>query len=479
MLLATSLLALSSFICALVITPLASRLFCRLGFVDRPGDGRKTHTVPTPRVGGISIIVSIAFAVAVNAVFGLWGPFFYNPAIQFVIRLLPAVSIIFIIGFLDDIFALTPWQKLFGQLVGASIAYASGLRVVGFAGFAADNWLTFPFTVGWLLLCTNAFNLIDGLDGLAVGAGLFATLTILLAGILDKDSALVLVSVPLAGALLGFLRYNFNPATVFLGDSGSLLLGFLLGCFGVIWRAKTATFFGMASPILAMFVPILDATLSVVRRFLRGHSIFDADRRHVHHRLLDRGLAPRRVVFLLYGVCAVGAVLSLLETLQHNRYGGLVILLFCAGTWIGVQNLRYTEFRVAGNMLFGGAIQRIVHVNVQLRECEDALDACKSFDEWWVELCKQCCKLGFASARTSLDGQIVEEKFAVIANNGWNVVIPVRDGASLQLSVPSEAVETASVIMPFVDLVAKNLPQRIRLHQSDPAVTAALGAAGR
>src|SRR6185436_13025698 len=141
-----------------------------------------------------------------------------------------------------------------------------------------------PLTILWLLVCTNAFNLIDGMDGLATGAGLFATLTILLAGMLEGNHALVLAAVPLGGALLGFLRYNFNPASAFLGDSGSLLLGFLLGCFGVIWSFKTATVFGMIAPLMAMSVPILDATLAVARRFLRGRPIFGADRGHVHHR---------------------------------------------------------------------------------------------------------------------------------------------------------------------------------------------------
>jgi len=461
MLLITSLLAFSAFVCALAVTPLARDVFKRAGLVDHPNGSRKTHSNPIPRVGGVSIVLSIGFSIAVTAGIGLWGPFFYNPSVQLLIRALPAIGIVFLVGLVDDACALKPWQKLLGQLIGAILAYAIGLRVMVVAGVPADNWLSLPLTIGWLLLCTNAFNLIDGIDGLSAGAGLFATLTILLSGVLDKDSALVLVTVPLAGALLGFLPYNFNPASVFLGDSGSLLLGFLLGCFGIIWRTKTATFFGMASPLLAMFVPILDVTLSVARRLIRGQPIFTADRRHLHHRLLDRGLTPRAVVLLLYAACAIGAVLSLLETLQHNRYGGLVVLLFCAGTWVGVQNLRYAEFRVAGHMLFGGTIQRLVHAELQLREYEEALDDCGSFEEWWLRLCDQCRKLGFASVELNLGGQILEETFAPTPVNCWSVIIPMLDGASFHLAIPPDAADTPSVIMPFVDLISRKVPQRL------------------
>lgn len=381
MLLAALLLAFSAFICALFVTPLTRRVFKCVGLVDWPTGQRKTHSVPTPRVGGVSIAVSVTFSVVVTAISGLWGPFLYNPSLQLLIRVLPAIGIVFLVGLIDDAAGLRPWQKLLGQAVAAGVAYANGLRVAVVIGFSAQHWLTLPLTIGWLLLCTNAFNLIDGLDGLAAGAGLFATLTILLAGILEKNTALVLVAVPLAGALLGFLCYNFSPASVFLGDSGSLLLGFVLGCFGIVWSMKTATFFGMVSPMMAMFVPILDVTLSVARRLIRGHSIFRADRRHVHHRLLDRGFTPRRVVFLLYGACAVGAVASIFETLHHNRYGDLVILLFCAAAWIGVQNLRYTEFRVARRLLFGGTIHRVIQTKLKLREHEQTLDACASLEE--------------------------------------------------------------------------------------------------
>ena len=392
---------------------------------------------------------------------------------QFLIRLLPAAGVIFLVGVLDDLVTLKPWQKLLGQLLGAGMAYASGLRVMGIAGYSTESWLALPLTLAWLLLCTNAFNLIDGVDGLAAGAGLFATLTIVLAGVIEKNDALVLAAAPLGAALLGFLRYNFNPATAFLGDSGSLLLGFLLGCFGVIWSFKTAAVFGMVAPLMAMFVPIADVTLSISRRFLRGQPIFGADRGHVHHRLLDRGLTPRHVVFLLYGACAFGAVLSLLQTVQHNRYSGLVVFLFCAGTWIGIRHLKYAEFRAVRAVLFGGTLQRMIDTNVQLRDFEGALESCASFDEWWEQFCRQCQSLGFTAVELNFNGEIFEKRFAAASHHCWSVAIPMGEGASLHLSVPPGAAQTASAISPMADLISRRTPENFWTVQYHPVAAAA------
>jgi UDP-GlcNAc:undecaprenyl-phosphate GlcNAc-1-phosphate transferase len=468
MALAALLLALGSLICALILTPLTRDLSSRLGFVDRPTGGRKVHASPIPRIGGIAIVASIGLSIGVTSLFGIWAPLAQNASIQFLIKLLPAAGIIFLVGVLDDFLTLKPWQKLLGQLLGAVVAYASGLRVMVVAGYSAESWITLPLTLAWLLLCTNAFNLIDGIDGLAAGAGLFATLTILLAGLIERNDGLVLAAAPLGAALLGFLRYNFNPATAFLGDSGSLLLGFLLGCFGVIWSFKTATVFGMVAPLMTMCVPILDVALSVTRRFLRGKPIFGADRRHMHHRLLDRGLGPKRVVLLLYAACAVGAVLSLLQTVQHNRYSSLVIFLFCAGTWIGIQHLKYPEFLAFRSMLFGGALQRMIDANVQLRDFENALGSCRTFDDWLEELYRQCRSIGVAAVELNFNGQIVQRMFIPTSHHCWSVIVPIGDGASLHLSVPPGATQTAIAIMPMADLISRKLPERFRAVRFAP-----------
>jgi UDP-GlcNAc:undecaprenyl-phosphate/decaprenyl-phosphate GlcNAc-1-phosphate transferase len=180
------------------------------------------------------------------------------------------------------------------------------VRIVSIGGAPTDAWWNVPLTILWLLACMNAFNLVDGLDGLAVGVGLFATLTVFTAAMMQHNMVLAVATFPLAGALLAFLCYNFNPATIFLGDSGSLLIGFLLGCYAAIWSNKSATLLGMTAPLMALSIPLLDVALAIVRRFLRRQPIFAADRGHIHHRLLDRGFTPRRVVLMLYGLCGLG-----------------------------------------------------------------------------------------------------------------------------------------------------------------------------
>src|SRR5579884_3972020 len=223
-------LALTSFVTSLLLTPLVRNWFRRLGIVDRPDHKRKLHKEPIPRVGGIVIACTYVLAYAALLLLGLQGGAIVENGLPVFLKLAPAAAIIFLTGLLDDLHGLKPWQKLAGQLAAALAATAAGVRIAGLDGHAFSPWIAIPVTVFWLLACTNAFNLIDGVDGLAAGVGLFATITMLLAALLQSNVPLALATVPLAGALLGFLRYNFNPATIFLGDSGSLLIGFLLGC---------------------------------------------------------------------------------------------------------------------------------------------------------------------------------------------------------------------------------------------------------
>ena len=254
----------------------------------------------------------------------LWQPQIWRRLrLPLALKVLPAAALIFAVGLLDDLRAMRPWPKLAVQVIASYVAFDAGIRISRLGGFAVPPWLSLPLTVSWLVGCCNAFNLIDGVDGLATGAGLFASVTMLLGALLNNDTLLAMATVPLAGALLGFLWYNFNPASIFLGDSGSLTLGFLLGCYGTIWNQKSTTVLGITAPLMALAVPLLDTGISIARRFLRQQPIFSADFGHIHHRLLARGLTPRRVVLLLYGASGVAAVMSLLASVSHNGFKGI------------------------------------------------------------------------------------------------------------------------------------------------------------
>ena len=276
----------------------------RVGVLDRPDRRRKIHTQPIPRLGGVPIASAVVISLAVFSLIPDAETQLFRSVLGQITPLLPAACLVFVLGLLDDLYDLRPWQKLSGQLAAATWIYVYGFRIESIAGvpFGDAYWITYPLTVAWLLACTNAFNLIDGIDGLASGVGFFATVTMLISALLHGNTELLILTVPLAAALLAFLRYNFNPASIFLGDSGSLLIGFLLGSYSIVWSYKSATILGMTAPILALSFPIAETVISVARRMLLGTPVFGADRGHIHHRLLNRGLGPRQAAVLIYAI---------------------------------------------------------------------------------------------------------------------------------------------------------------------------------
>jgi UDP-GlcNAc:undecaprenyl-phosphate GlcNAc-1-phosphate transferase len=449
-------LGIRAFLIALVLTPICRDVFRSFGVVDQPDDARKVHRYPIPRVGGLAIAASYLLAYLVVR------PDQGSPLEQqltLVWKLLPGAALVFALGLLDDLFNLRAWQKLAGQLGAAGLAYWGGVRIMYIAHASTDAWWNLPLTLLWLLICMNAFNLVDGLDGLAAGVGLFATLTVFTAAMMQHNMVLAVATFPLAGALLGFLCYNFNPATIFLGDSGSLLIGFLLGCYAVIWSNKSATLLGMTAPLIALSIPLLDVALAVLRRFLRRQPIFTADRGHIHHRLLDRGLTPRRVVLLLYGLCGLAAAFSLLQGVIHS-FAGALILLFGVFVLIGIQYLGYAEFDLAGRLLFSGEFQRTVSAQLDLRKFRASLAAAVSPAECWQVFRETCEKFGFQQARLTLAGESFEYASEHAGAAGWTVRVPLAGGDYAVLSRPFESTVLPMVVAPFIDLLRLTLVQK-------------------
>ena len=324
-------------------------------------------------------------------------------------------------------------------------------------------WLSVPLTVLWLVACANAVNLIDGIDGLATGVALVATLSTLVAALLQSNFPLALATAPLAGALLGFLRYNFNPASIFLGDSGSLSLGFLLGCFGIIWGQKSATILGMTAPLMALSIPLLDTALAIARRVLRGQPIFTADRRHIHHLLLDRGFTPRRAALLLYGVCGLAAGLSLLESAIHQQYGGLIIVLFCAAAWIGIQRLGYEEFNIVGRLIRPSNLRRVMDAELHLSALEDSLKSAVTLDECWLALQGGSRDLGFNHLSARLDHTILKEPLigSEALDHAWTLRIPLSDTEFVQFARDFEHPLSPMVVAGLADLVRRTLTPKL------------------
>jgi UDP-GlcNAc:undecaprenyl-phosphate GlcNAc-1-phosphate transferase len=368
---------LRAFLVALFLTPIVRDVFRSYNVVDRPGR-RKVHAYPIPRVGGIPIAAAYVFTLA-----GLFGQDSQLPGSR-ASALLPGATIIFLTGLFDDFFNLRPRVKLLGQIAAAAAVFAAGLRLGPIDGVTLPVWLNGCITILWLLLTTNALNLIDGLDGLCAGAGLIGAFTFLTAGMLRGQVGLVWVSLPLVTALLGFLFHNFNPATVFLGDSGALLVGLLLGGFGLMWTSPGVSFSGAALPLLALSVPLTDLILSIVRRTLKGQPIFSADRGHIHHRLLDRGLTVRGAAVRIWMAASLGSCFALL---MGSRSGAAThaasALGFAVAVVLLVTRLRYPEFEVARRLIFRREFRTALAEKSRLEYLAKSLETAQNEDEWW------------------------------------------------------------------------------------------------
>jgi UDP-GlcNAc:undecaprenyl-phosphate GlcNAc-1-phosphate transferase len=335
------------------------------------------------------------------------------------------------------------------------------VTLVAVGGYALPGWAQLAGTLGWLVLLTNAINLIDGMDGLATGVSLFAALTMLASALLGGNVPLAMATVPLAGALLGFLRYNFNPATIFLGDCGSLLIGFLLGCFGLIWSQKSATVLGVTGPLLALAVPLLDVALAIVRRFLRRQSIFGADRGHIHHRLLDRGLTVRQAALVLYGVALVFAVLSLVSTVTADSYAGVVLVIFCGVTWVGVQGLGYVEINMAGRLLLGGGFRRMLVGQLALRTYEERMRTVGDAAGAWAVVQETAREMGFYKVAWKVGGTEWEARVREeVGGAEWTAELPLRAGEWVRLSRPFESTVHQAALGPFLDSLRGTLMEK-------------------
>ena len=422
-----------AFLIAFVLTPIVRDVFRSYNVVDRPGR-RKVHAYPIPRVGGVPIAIAYVFALL-----SLRGAGSVFP-LHWVQTILSGALVIFLTGLIDDFFNLSPLVKLAGQIAASAVAFANGLSIDHLGTIALPFWVSLPLTIFWLLLTTNALNLIDGLDGLSAGIGFCATLTFVAAAALHGDPVLAYTALPLAGALLGFLFFNFNPATVFLGDSGALLIGFLLGCYGIVWIGHGVTATGIALPLLALCIPMMDLGLAIVRRRLRKQPIFSADRGHIHHRLLDRGLSVRRAATVLYAVGIAGGIAGLLLSYP----GGSIFLRILVTTCVavialaGIRELRYPEFRVAARLLFQGEFHRVFADKLRMEQLAQRLERAQTRDEWWQLLVDAAREWNWIRLKWFSYGAVREEVLTVARKPVWSFVIELNDTETVQVEGDSQ-----------------------------------------
>ncbi|HET8676627.1 MAG TPA: MraY family glycosyltransferase [Blastocatellia bacterium] len=355
------------------------------GWVALPESRRHIHEVPLPRLGGVAIFFSFVTVIALLVIVSALFHFESGLSPQKVFYLILCGTIVFGLGLYDDLRPIGPYVKLAVQSLAAVMLFIGGFRVLRLPllfGGEDFGWVALPLTIIWVLLITNAFNLIDGLDGLAAGSALFSTLTVFIISLVSGDPLISLLTVVLAGAILGFLRFNFNPATIFLGDSGSLFIGFMLSALALAGSQKAPTAVAVAIPVVSFGLPLVETTLSVFRRWLNGQPLFSADREHIHHKLLERGFSQRQVVVMLYGVSALCGMLSLFLLNPGGATVGIVLFVLGVGIWVGVQHLGYHEFFELGRVAHRTIEQKKIIVNnLAIRRAARDLARAESFDD--------------------------------------------------------------------------------------------------
>jgi UDP-GlcNAc:undecaprenyl-phosphate GlcNAc-1-phosphate transferase len=353
-------------VAAFALTPLVIRLAYRVKAVDQP-DERKIHTRPIPRLGGV--VITLAFGSVASLFLLLRHDSFTPPwgtTLQGVV-LGVAAFLVLALGIWDDIHSLGAGRKFLAEVLIGTALYVVGIRITVlsqplFGGALPIGWLSYPATILWIVGVMNAVNLIDGLDGLASGISMVAAITIAAVSFVRFDDyGTAILAVILAGSLLGFLRYNFNPAKIFLGDSGSLFLGFALAVLSMMSFTKGSAAFAVLIPALSLGLPIVDTSIAMLRRLIRPFlrengrarwslrqivNMFRPDKEHIHHRLLSLGLTQKKAVILLYLISSALGCGAFGMTIVDRMGGVLILVIAGMALLVGVQRLRYREFAI-------------------------------------------------------------------------------------------------------------------------------------
>jgi UDP-GlcNAc:undecaprenyl-phosphate GlcNAc-1-phosphate transferase len=388
---------------AMLLVPIISRLAKWYQLLDAPGP-RKVHNIPVPRIGGIAFIIStFTLALAVFFLSNEIGSSFRQSHTEF-IALLVGAGFIFTVGLFDDLRPLRGYVKLLCLIAASLLICASGATIssisVGTSVELATGWAAWPLSIFWITMITVCMGFIDGLDGLAAGVAMIVCGTILLIALWSGQAAMAVLMLALLGSITGFLIFNFHPAKIFMGDCGSMFIGFMIGAGSLICQTKTSTLIGLAIPFLVLCVPILDTSFVVIcRRILDRRSIFAPDRSHMHHRLLDLGLRQVTVVIIIYSVTTISACIGIL-TLTVK--GSWPFLLLACGLLLSLSAFACMQYGRLSKIL--KALKRNRNIARQVKAerhifeiAQVKMSQSRSFDEWWDTLCDMGKEMHFQS----------------------------------------------------------------------------------
>jgi UDP-GlcNAc:undecaprenyl-phosphate GlcNAc-1-phosphate transferase len=398
-----------------LLTPVLRRFALKHRLFDDHVSTRRVHGRPIPRLGGLAI--AVAFYVPLLALLlepSSVGGIFYASSRMAVAFLAGGVAIC-ALGLFDDIRGSGAGIKFLAQFGIAGALYYAGFRInelsLPFVGTVTLGPLSLLFTMVWIVGIINAMNLIDGLDGLAAGVGLFAVATTFALAATRGDAIMTLFMAALAGALLGFLFYNFNPASIFMGDTGSMFLGYVLAVGAVQTSQKSSTAVAILVPIVALGVPIADTMLAMIRRIVRHRPMFSADRAHIHHKLLDLGLSQKQAVLILYAVSILLGGVALLLTVASSLQSAILLGTMGVLAFAGVRKLGY------GRLGHGAASPEDIDIRRQL----DRLAAAADEERLWSELKATAQAYGCAAIRLTLLCQAESDSISIQRTHGdWD-----------------------------------------------------------
>jgi len=338
---------------SLVLTPLVRNIALRLNLVDLPS-GRKVHTTAISRVGGVAIFLSFMICIGLSyfTETAITTDLFNDDKFYYLIG---GGLLIFLTGLLDDVIDLNAKIKMASQVLAGSIAYCGGMEIAAFTfpyvDYISTGFSSYPLTILWFLLIINAVNLIDGLDGLAAGVSLLVCLILTLSGCLAGNFVIAAAFACLSGAILGFLRYNFNPATIFMGDSGSYFIGYMIAGLSLFGSIKSHTAVTIFITILALGIPLADTIIATLRRYMLGRKIFSPDKKHFHHQLLKLGFSHRNAVLFLYLITLVLCIAAIAIVYLNNAKTALVLIVIALSVIIGIRKLGYLNHLHFGTFL--------------------------------------------------------------------------------------------------------------------------------
>jgi UDP-GlcNAc:undecaprenyl-phosphate/decaprenyl-phosphate GlcNAc-1-phosphate transferase len=334
-----------AFLSSIILTPIFKFIAIKCGIVDKPEAG-KVHKKEIAYLGGLSFFFSFIFSVL------LFKDFYAFKVIEYqrLAGIILGSTLIVILGLEDDARSLNAWEKLSGQIIVSSVLCFFGFRIKTFTnpiGSAISlDFLSIPFTILWIVLIINAINLLDGLDGLAGGVIFIASLSLLSIATHKNNFFLIFLLTTLSGCILGFLKYNFHPASIFMGDTGSMFLGFFIASITMIGNWKKATTATLIIPLIAIGVPVFDTLIAFLRRGFKGEHPFKRDTSHIHHRLLNLGLSHKQVVLLLYAITILFSCTAYLLVFIEDYLAFIVLFLLASAIFLGFETLMFIEKKV-------------------------------------------------------------------------------------------------------------------------------------